>query len=139
MASNPAIALLLQSWRPVGRVAELGTLGITTHRTMEAIIAILIIGGISILLSLPVILLLHLTRRWRHRYPLWLSLLTIDVCASALFLQQVRAPRPNPSGPTGPFGEAPILFLWLLAFLATLPPLLYAFIWMVLSKRRNDA
>ena len=26
MASNPAIASLLQSWRPVGRVAELGSL-----------------------------------------------------------------------------------------------------------------
>ena len=30
-AANPAIASLLQSWRPVGRVAELGSLGRKTH------------------------------------------------------------------------------------------------------------
>lgn len=106
---------------------------------MEAIMAIVVIGGISLLLSLPVTLLLHFTRRRRCQYPVWLSVLILDLCASALFLQQVRAPRPNPSGPTGPFGEAPILFLWLLALLATLPPLIYAFVWFLFSKRRNDA
>ena len=34
MASNPAIALWLQSLRPVGRVAELGSLGGTTPHAM---------------------------------------------------------------------------------------------------------
>ena len=34
-AANPAIALLLQSWRLVAAVAELGSLGITAHSNMK--------------------------------------------------------------------------------------------------------
>jgi hypothetical protein len=96
---------------------------------MEALIAILLVGVVGALLSLPVVLVFHLTKRWKHYRLLWLLLVLADIAAAAFFLTSLLAPRRSVSGPTGPFGDAPIQLLWVLAFLAALFSLVYAFIW----------
>ena len=96
---------------------------------MEVILIIQLLLAAPLVISLPLILLLHFTRRWRYYRVLWLTLIIADAVAGIFFFLSLTAPRPQVSGPTAPFGDAPIVALWLLAFLATLPLLVYAFVW----------
>lgn len=101
---------------------------------METILFVQLLIIVPILVSMPLILALHFSRGWRYYWCFWLVISIGAAASSVFFFLSLTAPRPQVSGPAGPFGDAPIQALWLLAFLTTLPLLIYAFFWGRLRK-----
>jgi hypothetical protein len=88
MASNPAIALWLQSTRPAGRVAELGPLGGYTFMKIQRTLAILWLATFIAALYYWLWMYLHKSAPAYDGIHAWLSLLCLFGIVACIFLFQ---------------------------------------------------
>jgi hypothetical protein len=118
------------------------SMSISTMLGVIEIYMIIFLIFLVVMFSLPWIVLLELTRKWKHYFSLWLLITLMALAGDALIyygIQETNKPRPGkheisgPTAPVPPFSKMALLLI----VISSVPTTIYVFTRGLPNDRHN--